>query len=445
MFYRALSLILLICFTSLSFGLDLETAKELALENNLSLRAQEHAFSSSRWAETQSYTGLLPSASLTWNYTDQEGTYPGFPGSFGPMMIGGRSNSFGLNINQPIFNGGKVLLSARMQTYSRRIAEESLRSTRISTIAQVESKYFTILEASDMVEIAEKSLESARMDLEVAEVRYNTGTLSKADYLRMQSQAATREVELIEAQSYLDIALLDFANFLQLETKTELESIAFDQYESRIEALRVVDVKNLPTLIEQLANIGMENNPALNISEYSLSLSKKSLSMARGEVLPSLNLSYQRSWTKYENEDDYSNMELISLSASVPIFPLFNDFAGCRKAFNDVKQARYETLKTEDDIRLAIESSVMSLISAAKSVNSSKIALEFAEESFIQMEERFKHNMLSASDMLDAEIMYTSSRMNHTRSLYSFLRAKSSLMEVLGIENENKIWDASFF
>jgi hypothetical protein len=42
--------------------------------------------------------------------------------------------------------------------------------------------------------------------------------------------------------------------------------------------------------------------------------------------------------------------------------------------------------------------------------------------------------------MTDAEVLLTTSENQYTTAFYNFLRAKSSLMQQMGIQNENKFW-----
>ncbi len=73
-------------------------------------------------------------------------------------------------------------------------------------------------------------------------------------------------------------------------------------------------------------------------------------------------------------------------------------------------------------------------------VYSAKIALDFAEETYEQMFVRYENNIISSQDLLDVEILLTSSRNQYINSYYDFLRAKSSLLNQMGEKNENKLF-----
>ncbi len=73
-------------------------------------------------------------------------------------------------------------------------------------------------------------------------------------------------------------------------------------------------------------------------------------------------------------------------------------------------------------------------------VHSAMIALDFAEETYEQMSVRYQSNIISSQDLLDVEILLTSSRNQYINSYYDFLRAKSSLLNQMGEKNENKLF-----
>ncbi|MBN1754777.1 TolC family protein [bacterium] len=438
------SLIILVLFYSHSAALNLETAKQLALANNPAFKAEEHASESARWDAFKAYIGLAPSGQLSYNYSQNSGDYMsvfgGGSGGFGaiPFNIGDKTISYGINLSQPLFNGGKVLLGARIKSDASAIAQNSLYSARLRTINEAESKYLTVLEAIDLLAIARKSMDNSRQEAENGRLLFELGTLSKADYLQLQSQALTREVEAINAQNYVLISKLDLANFLQIDTDFELQPITLDDHQKKLEALAGLYPEEREDLINSLINIGLENNPNLQITRKNHEIMRKALWIARGNFLPSINLNYNRSWTKYPDQsDDYNDMETYSISASFPFFPLLDNLATSGVAINDFKESSYVLKNTEDAIVLAIKTSVLNWLTAGNEMKATKLAMEYSRESYLQMEERFYSGLISANEMLSVEIMYNSSQISYTRSFYNFLRAESALQGLLGIENES--------
>ena len=419
------------CFILNAEILTLKEAKEIALKNNPDLLAEEHAKKSAKYDFWKSTLSLIPSVNLDGTYTKYK---PGL--GMGVGTAADESRTYGYTISQPIFNGGKIWFGSRIQNDAAKIADAIYLSKRLGTITDVESKYFSVLENQDLLETAQKDLQSSEIQLEIARVRYETGTLSKADYLQLQSQKASKEVSLIQIENLYSISKLALANFLQISPDYTLEKISLDLYENYLKNFQSLNPVQIDELISEVIEISKENNPSLKMAELSEAINKKSLLMAGGNFLPSLNLSYSKTWSKYDFQDVYEDSERLMLIASVPIFPIADNVAGYVKAKHNYRNSYYNYRSAEDGIELGLKSSVFNLVASARTVYATKKALEFAEETYLQMEERFRNNIITTSNLLDAEVMLTSSRNQYTKSVYDLLRARSSLQQLMGVEDE---------
>lgn len=421
-------ILLLIISISLS-ALTLDEAKKLALKNNPDLLAQQQATEASKNTLWQSYLNLIPSASLTGNYVQFND----------PVMIGyelaDESRSYGYSITQPVFNGGKIWLGARMANDGYKIVKESLKNKTLSTIANVESKYFNVLENQILLNISKKDLLSSQTNVEIAQIRFDAGTLSKAEYLQLQSELAGKEVTLIQIENLYQISLLELANFLQIDKVTELAEIPIESHQPILDKLSNKSLSELDEMINMIINIGESNNSSIKISEISVKTNKKSLMMAGGNFLPSVNLQYSNNWAKYDFQDDYNESGQLGLNLSIPIFPLVDNGLEVAKANHNLKQSKYALETISDGIKLSLQSSLINLVAAAKTVRYSKLAMEFSKETYDQMKERFTYGVITANDLLSAEIMFTSAQNQYTTSFYNFLRTKSTLQLVMGIED----------
>ncbi|MCK5051787.1 MAG: TolC family protein [Candidatus Cloacimonetes bacterium] len=427
-------IVLLIIVTLISISLtaqslSLDEAKKLALKNNPDLLAQRQATKASKNNLWQSYLNLIPSASLTGNYAKFND----------PVMMGfelaEESRSYGYNITQPIFNGGKNWLGARMANDGYKIAKESLINKTLNIIADVESKYFNVLENQILLEISQKDLLSSQTNVEIAQIRFDTGTLSKAEYLQLQSELAGKEVTLIQTENLYQISLLELANFLQIEKVKELEEIPMETHQPTLDKLSNKSISELDEMINTIINIGESSNPSLKISKISVNTNKKSLMLAGGNFLPSVTLRYSNDWSKYDYQNDYNESGQLGINLSIPIFPLVDNGLGVAIANHNLKQSKYTLETVSDGIKLSLQSSLINLVAAAKTVRSSKLAMEYSKETYGQMKERFTHGVITANDLLSSEVMFTSARNQYTTSFYNFLRAKSSLLLVMGIED----------
>ena len=423
-------LIIIINFPIISNAITLDEAKKIALENNPQLLAQEQATKNSRAGYWRSLLNLIPSGSITGNYTRYDDEQPVGPATAEEFK------TYGYIISQPIFNGGSIWLGSRLSNDTYKISRETLNSQRLNTIADVESKYFSVLENKALLEISGKSLQNATVNLEIAEVQYESGILSRADYLNLQSEKANREVSLIQTENLYLTSLLDLTNFLHLNEIAELEEVAIENFRFILNYLQDKELSEIESLISKLMQVGMENNPSIKISELAVASSKKNLHMAGGKFLPSVNLQYSKNWIKYDFDDEYNSSGQLGINLSLPVFPLFDNGLEVAKANYSLKQAKYEKISAEDNVSLSLKSSIINLLAAARTVHSLELALQYSRDTYEQMQERFAAGLITSNDLLATDIMYSSTQNQYISSIYNFLRARSGLMLQIGIEDE---------
>ena len=429
------------CSLLVSEMISLEKAKKIALQNNPEYLAKRYAYDSAKWNEINAFSGLLPKLDLEGSQRQTKGTV-----NFGvPMDIGEMNTRLvGYSINQPLFMGGRIWLGYRISRDSKQMAEFALSEQKLNTISQVEEKYFSLLEAAEFLEISKDHLRSAENNQQIAETRFNLGTLSYVDLLKVQSDKAAKETELLQSEMMYALNYSGLKNFLQYQEDFEVENIKIEIYKYLIDELNSIEQKQIYALNKNFSAIILNKNYTIKTIKESKNIAHKNVLVAAGNFLPTLNLNYSQTWSKNWNQEqdasdvDYDDSKELMLSASFPIFPFADNFASYKKAKYDKRKTEQDFISIEDGIKLALESAILTLISSAKQVKASELTLDFTTELHSQMEERFSSGLVSSTEMLDSEVMLKGARISNIQSYFSFLQVKAELMQLLGIEDEEE-------
>lgn len=435
---RILLLSFLVSLLALSGEMmTLDQARQRALDYNPDYQAQTHIYKAAQWSEIQSISSLIGGASFSAGQSKME-----------PGIVSDETNSrsYGYDFTQPIFMGGKLVLGWQISRDSKKMEEYALLSTRLQTLSAVEQKYFAVLEAQDYLEIARDQLRSATTNLEVAQVRYDLGTLSMADLLKIKADKATKETDLIQAETSYKIALLSLKNYLQMSGDIELQPVDATSYDSYIQTLSAMTEYNMKASVADVLERGGKFNPTLLSLQRSKKIADKNLYMAVGNVLPSVSFTLRKEWSKSWNETldagdvDFDDTQTLSLGISVPVFPLADNVANIAKVRHQRRATYLRYDSSRDGIYLQLEQSVLNLISAAKQKKAAELSLQYTDEMYRQMEERFRNGLITTTDLLDVQVMLKSARTSYTRSIYQFITAKSALMNLLGLEDETILY-----
>lgn len=429
---RAILIIILLLFGVSLHALDLtlDLAKELAINNYPGYLSQIEALKSAQSGRWNAYSSMLPSASLNVSQTRYN------PDQTVGVNKADKLNTYGFSVTQPIFNGGKIWLGARMQEDAVKISKENLRMTKLGTLAGVEAQYFSVLQNEQLMNIAERDLESSKTNLEIAKAKYDSGLLSKGDYLQIQAEKTNKMVSVLQVKNLYQTSKMNLLNYLQIGSIGTIEPVDSTEYSDLLQHLQNLSLAEIDSISNSFVQYGMEHSPAIAMSNIAIKTSKKSLIMAGGNFLPSVNLSYSKNWIKYDFMNDYDNSESVTLSASLPIFPIVDNVTSFTQAHHNLKKSQYDYRYTEDGVVTGIKGQFLSLVSYANSIIAAKVSQVQAGETYAQMQEHFAQGMISANDLTSAQTLYLSTQNQYVQSLYDFLGAKSALLQQLGTEED---------
>jgi outer membrane protein TolC len=410
------------------FSLNLQQAYDLALQKNPTLQAARESSKAAKLAEWKSFLNLTPQATATAGYTQFD------PKLNMNMQQAEDSQSYGFTISQPVFNGGKIWLGYRINRGLSQIAKHNYDQHYFDTIASVENYYFSVLKNQKLLEIAQKSLNSASANLETAQVKFQSGTISKADLLKFQAEKANKRLSLLQTRNLYNTSRRALANFLQIKTNFELANVEIDSYQNILQEFQ--SLQNPETISQKLWDLAKKQNPSLQIAATNTAINKKQVLMTAGNFLPSISLSYNKNWSKYNFQDDYENSGQFGINASMPIFPIADNGLAYAEAKSKHRQAKYELQSASDQIQLGLENSFYNLLNSAQAVKAAEISLNFAKETYAQMQERFRNDIITSTDLLDAEIALTSAQNQHITAFFDFLQARTNLKKMLGSDDD---------
>ena len=419
--------------------ISLQDARRIALENNSQYKANEANLNAAKWGKTSALSSMMPSLSLggTYLYMDPATQVTAGNQSY---SLNHDMRTISLNLSQPLFLGGKLYQAYKIASASQQMADLSLRSSRIALYSELESKFYSVLQLQDLQNISKLEAEQEKKNLELATLKLNEGLISRADYLRFQSPLANKELALIQSDTALQLALKDFNNYLGADTFYIPENVLLEDED--IEAFSVLSLQEITAFTNNAIELAKGQNYSLQIIDKSLELAHRAYKIAKASFYPTVMLTGSRQYKENgidRYEFDASNQ--IMLNVSIPLLPYINNHSAARKAHYETVKAELEAKTAVDGIALGVESAAISLISKAKQVKTALLALSYTTEMYEQLWERYRLNMISGTELLDAELMLSASRMAYNTAFYDFFKARLALATALGTEEYSAFKD----
>ena len=104
-----------------------------------------------------------------------------------------------------------------------------------------------------------------------------------------------------------------------------------------------------------------------------------------------------------------------------------------KRAKESLRKELIETkLALEDNISLEVKTALLDLETAEKNIPTTRKAVEQGEENLRVSEERYKAQVTTITEVLDAQTRLTQARVNYFRALYDYHLAKARLFKAMG-------------
>jgi outer membrane protein TolC len=398
-----------------------------AMENSYKVKAREERVDQATSVKKQARADFLPKFSTQYGYTRFDQSTLSVSPVTGRLFLTSQDYyTWSTSINQPIFTGFALLSTYRLAELGIDQSELELTQERLDLALQVKQAYFNVLAADKAVGVAQKDVESRTSNANVARSFYNVGMIPINDLLKAEVELANSEQNLVKAKSAAQVTRSAFNTVLArpMNEPVELEDI-----------LTYTPEKGT---YEDYVKIAVSDRPEIKILDVNLLQIDQQIRLAESKYYPSVSLSYQ-----YAKEGD-----AIGVSGGNPslnpnawqVTALLNwTFWEWGKTYYSTKEQeskKKELIQTkadvEDGIRLQVKQALQDLDVAAKNVPTTIKAVEQAEENLRVNEERYRAQVTTITEVLDAQTLVTQARVNYYQALYDHNLARARLERALG-------------
>ncbi len=431
------------------------------------------------------FVGLLPR--LGWSY---DITYRGdstSTNSFVQTLGKTYTSSLTASVNAPLLRGawwGGAWTAVQLTGIGTGIAVDEFRRRLMDIVGGfpgvpieqnlgIENAYWTLAARKQELEVADKSLETARELLRQTKAQYDVGVVSRVEVTEAEAGVADREFRRITAENRYRNAqdeLIDRVYGPRLTPTSELEIEPTDRPESYVTF--VLD----PTLSAQRA---LERRPEIAIAHQRVEQSEISLKFAKNERLPQLDLvgSYGTHGlsgnqpncpfgfidptapggctitptqptgigTDYADNDRFwfdGNDNRIWTGGARFSIPIPNTTARSKVGISELELRRAETFvrRTEQDIVKQVRDAVRNLASALEGIEAAERSVAAFSEQLRAEKIRLEHGestpfdvLLREEDLVTAESQRISALRVYHGSVTALDRAQGTLLEDRGI------------
>ncbi len=393
---------------------------DIALANNRNIKQQEINRQQRELAYSQARTDLLPSinASVGQSFV--------FGRSIGIDNVYENSNSsqfnLGVGADITIFDGLRMKHNIDSRKAEMYASEADLEIIQDDIVMSVSTAFLQVLLNKELLRISENQLESTNADYQRKRSLVESGKLAEGELSEVEAQMAREELNRVQAENNLKIALLDLAQIMELDSFKSFDIVA-PSAESLINELTLI-----PS--ESLYQSALVNRPQIRSMQHRLESSEKEILMARAQYYPSLSFGANMG-TGYYNmngriNDPFSNQLRNNMSNSIGFnlrIPIFNKY----QIKNSVSSARLtiantqlELDKTKLELRKQIEQAYYNTVASASRWEAAKKSVAASNEAYRFTEEKHNNGRANSYELFLAKNNQTQALSEEAQAKYEY-------------------------
>jgi outer membrane protein len=403
----------------------LDEAVKEALANNWRLKAKEEKINQAAYAKNQARAEFLPKLSTSYGYarygslrtTDIQGT---------KYDVGSLNNyEWRGTVTQPIFTGFALISAYRLAELGIDESDLQVELEKLDLALKVKEAYFNILTADMAVETAQKAFEALESHAEVARNFYKVGMIPINDLLQSEVEAGNARHDLIKAQNDARLARANFNAVLSRPVSAEVDVVDIKVHEPR--------AGDFQEYLEK----ALRKRPEIKIIENNLLQTDQRIVYTESKNYPEVAFRWD-----YIKEGDTpsvsggSGLEESNWEATVGLTWTFWEWGKTYYAVKQQESVKNELLKTkmdlEENIELQIKDAVLNIQTAEANIPITAKAVEQGEENLRVSQERYKAQVTTSTEVLDAQRYLTSARVFHFNALFQYHLATANLQRAMG-------------
>jgi len=327
-----------------------------------------------------------------------------------------------LTVDQTIFDLATIsrYQSAVLGKGATRLDTAQVRDNIFLSVCQ---GYFRVLRAEKLVTVAEQEVTQLTEHLSDARNLYEFGVTTYNDVLQAEVALADAEQRLITAKNdvtNLKSALNKLMGLpvpapLTLEEENKLVAPALD--------------------LEQASETALKQRSDLRATQSRIDQGKKNITQAKSGYLPRL---FLQAGHTYQNNDswlhDHQYFAIFGMQWS--LFSGFDTRAQVSQARQRLEQLHLQKQDLTEQIRLDVQTAHLGLKETAERIRVTKKAVAQGEENLRLNQERYKEQVGTATDVIDAQTLLTKARVNYFNAHYDHQMTKAQMMWAVGGINE---------
>lgn len=417
--------------------LTLDEAVGIALNDNPTIKVANLEIERYDYVRKQALSSLMPQVDASAQYAlalrRQE---------MAENLSFGGKNTFNVagNVSLPLFVPS-VYRQLKMTRTQMEMAVESARANRIDLIAAVRASYYSILLAEQSLAVLEEAALTTDRVVKNTKDLYDNGLAAEYDYITAKVQRSNLDPQILQLKNGVEMAKLQLKMYLSIPEEVEVEVVgSLDNFKDMVllgtdyEA-DIADNTTIKTLDLQLE--------LLDHQEKLIQTTRMPTVAAFGQIsligqersdLGGLLGGMGGGTTTTTEQSKFWWQYPISIGAqiNIPIFAGLKKTNQLREVRNQREQLRLQRSYAEEGVRLQVQQSINTLLTARSMMLSNGETVLQAEKAYEISLTRYEAGAGTILELNSAQLSLTQAQLSYSQSIYDYLAAYAEYEKALG-------------
>jgi outer membrane protein TolC len=406
--------------------LTLQQCRDRALEFNEQMQTASNATQQAKLDREIAFTNYLPKiegTAMTGWMKDSE--------MMGMTMQMRGFYMAGLQLQQPIYAGGRIKAGNDLTKIGRQVSEQQQRKTRQEVIAEADQAYWGYISVLQKVEMLKSYQEYMKALADKVDISVEAEMASRNEQLRVEAKANEVDYNLQKAQTGAELCRLVLCNAIGADFDTQI--IPAD--------------RDVPITAPEDMDENIEQTPEMQMMQMGVKAKKKQVNLTRGDFLPTLAAVAGYTWygnIKMKGETEYngqmvpftqemkSNTPMLMLSLSVPIWKWGEGYKKVKKAKLDVENAQLDMARNQRLLTIQARQAILNVTNGYTQIETAQKGVDNATENLRVMQERYDADMSTLTDLLDAQSQWQQAQSNLIEAKTQYKLYQTEYLKAVG-------------
>ena len=417
-------------------------AIDTAFKNNKEIKIQEKELNVARANILGAKSEFLPQLSSQASYT-HNGTVLNVGSSIATSskkdlgVVTGyeNDNKLGVSLDQIIYNGGANIANLKQNQLNLKVAEQTLRATKLDVEFETKRLYYGVLLAYETLRITQELVDQAQLHYENVKDKFEHGTASRFDMLQSKVHVAKLLPELVKARNAVKLM------------KEDLKKVLGADMKDAIDVKDMLTYSLVPLNEKQFLKEAYLSKPEMILRSLGIDISEWGIKIARSNGLAQINANLGYNYRSNDVADMFNNRHNnwnAGVAVRMPIFDGFSTKAKVDEAKAKYAQAVLSKENLSDQVVVDIKKACLDLREAFSIIKSQRANIVEAKEALRIAEVGYDNGVDINLDVLDAQVSLGQVQQNLASAIYDYVMAEAYLRRTMGqgffkeVTNEKK-------